>query len=137
MTVIATPDLDALVLEALRATGLGATVRVTMPEYPAEELPLVLARQVPGGDAGRLGTVTGVVDVQALASTRREASDLARQVVSALQSACLDRFAGPAGYLNRFLGGSPPTELRTGEPMPGPTLFRFQTTCRVTARANL
>ncbi|MGP3940510.1 phage tail termination protein [Streptomyces sp. 6N106] len=138
MSAHATPDLDGLVTDALRAANLGATVRVLMPDNPASELPLIVAHQVPGGSANRMGVVTGNVDVQVLAATRREASALARNAFAALDNACRNRFTIADGHLNRFVSVSgAPAELRTGTPDSGPSLFRFQGTCQITARANL
>lgn len=138
MSAYATPDLDLLVTGALRAADLGARVFVLMPDNPADELPLIVAHQVPGGTATRMGTVTGVVDVQTLASTRRAASDLAREAVRALTDACRGQYADSGGYLSRCTTpGGAPAEIRTGAPSPGPSLFRFQVTCQVSARANL
>lgn len=133
-----TPDLDALVLDALRATDLTATVAVLMPQEPSAELPLIVARQVPGGTSNAMGMVTGIVDVQSLAATRRAASELSRDVQAALHSACRSRFLGTDGYLCRFepVTGAP-VEIRVGVPTPDTNLFRFQATYRITARASL
>lgn len=134
----ATPDLDALVLEALRAANLGADVRVMVPTNPAENLPLVVAHQVPGGSTPGMGSITGNIELKALAATRREASLLARNAYAALIAACRARFQGTDGHLGWFrpVGGAP-TEQRVGEPAPTPNLFVFRTTVSVTARATL
>lgn len=138
MTVYPTPDLDSLVLDALRAANMGAEVRILMPEKPSDHLPLVVARQVPGGTATRLGTVTGNVELKALAATRREASDLARRAAAALAEACRSQFQGADGHLRRFTSATgAPVEQRTGAPVPGPNLFVFRATVRVSARATL
>ncbi len=135
---IETPDLDALVSAALRAADLGASVYVLMPERVAEHVPTLLVRHVAGGAATRLGTVVGMVSLQALAPTRREASELARRAVSALIRAARAQFAHGGAHLGTvtYATGAP-IEVRTGSPAPDPGRFRFQTTLRVTARTTL
>lgn len=133
-----TPDLDALVLDALRAAGLGATVLVNVPAQPANSLPLIVAHQVPGGTSNRLGVVSGIVDLQAFAATRKAASELARDAYSALMDACKNRFGNSEAHLSWFhMTSGAPVEIRTGDPAPNPALFRFHTTCRITARLTL
>lgn len=130
------PDLDALVLSALRAADLGATVAVKWPAGSWESsLPLIVARQVAGGDANRLGRITGLIDVQCAATTRKAASELARTARVALADACTDQFKGSDGYLSHFydvMAG--PTEITSGTVATDPDLFRFQATYRVSAR---
>jgi hypothetical protein len=132
-----TPDLDGL-LQAALSDALDVDVRVLMPEIPADHLPMVVVRQVSGGAAPGMGSVTGIVELKALASTRRDASLLARQAFDALRTACRSRFQGADGYLGWFtpVTGAP-VEDRNTVPSPGPTLFLFRATVRVTARAHL
>ncbi|MFI9076061.1 hypothetical protein ACIGW8_06085 [Streptomyces sioyaensis] len=128
------PDVDALVVEALRDGLSGATVRVAWPADWADRLPLVVARRVPGGSSSPFGIDVALIDVQAAATDRREASRLARVARVVLADACLKQRQGTDGYLNRFEDVTGPAEIRTGEPTAGPDLFRFQATYRVTAR---
>lgn len=130
------PDLDALVLSALRAADLGATVAVKWPAGAWESsLPLVVAHQVPGGDANRMGRITGLIDVQCAATDRKEASDLARTARVALADACTAQFKGTDGYLSHFYDVTAgPVEITTGTVAADPALFRFQATYRVSAR---
>ncbi|ANZ19951.1 hypothetical protein ACH4YO_19220 [Streptomyces noursei] len=128
------PDVDALVVDALRTGLSGATVRVVWPEDWADRLPLVVARRVPGGSSNPLGVDVALIDVQCAAPDRRDASRLARTARVALAEACRDQFRGADGYLSRFEDVSGPAEIRVGEPAAGPDLFRFQATYRVTAR---
>ena len=132
------PDLDALVLAALRASDLGVPASVLMPQGDAEHVPRVIARQVSGGSGTRLGTVVGIVDLQALDTTRAGASSLARRAVAALMDAARAQFSHGGAHLGTAtLAAGGPTEIRTGDPAPDPSLFRFQTTLRVTARTTL
>lgn len=131
------PDLDALVLSALRAADLGATVSVKWPQGTgwASSLPLVVAHQVAGGDANRMGRITGLVDVQCVATDRKEASALARTARVALADACTAQFRGSDGYLSHFYDVTAgPTELTAGTTATDPELFRFQAVYRVSAR---
>lgn len=132
-----TPDLDALVASALRAADLGATVVVNRPPGTiAEHVPLVVARQTPGGSATTHRSVTGLVNVQVFAADRREASQLARSVVAALVDAARDRFSTPDGYLNRVsTPGGAPVELPDADR--DSAYYRFSVSCRVSARSNL
>ncbi|UQA92864.1 phage tail termination protein [Streptomyces halobius] len=128
------PDVDALVVDALREGLSGATVRVAWPDDWADRLPLIVARRVPGGSSNPLGIDVALIDVQAAATDRREASRLARVARVVLADACRGQCRGTDGYLSRFADVSGPAEIRTGEPTAGPDLFRFQATYRVTAR---
>ncbi|KIZ17330.1 hypothetical protein [Streptomyces natalensis] len=128
------PDVDALVVDAFRDGLSGATIRVAWPEDWTDRLPLVVARRVPGGSSNPLGIDVALIDVQAAATDRREASRLARVARVVLADACLKQWQGPDGYLSRFEDVTGPAEIRTGEPTAGPDLFRFQATYRVTAR---
>ncbi|MEW1673043.1 hypothetical protein AB0O47_07310 [Streptomyces noursei] len=128
------PDVDALVLDALRVGLGGATVRVAWPGDWADQLPLVVAHRVPGGTANPLGIDVALIDVQCAAPDRRDASRLARTARVALAKACRAQFRGADGYLSRFEDVSGPAEIRVGDPTAGPDLFRFQATYRVTAR---
>ncbi|WP_309248669.1 hypothetical protein [Streptomyces sp. MNP-20] len=128
------PDVDGLVTAALRQGLSGATVRVMWPQDWADRLPLVVAARVPGGTTDARGLDVALVDVQAVATDRREASRLARVARVVLADACRAQYRGPDGYLSRFADVSGPAEIRTGAPSPGPELFRFQATYRVTAR---
>ncbi|UQA94929.1 phage tail termination protein [Streptomyces halobius] len=128
------PDVDALVGDALRHGLSAATVRVAWPDDWADRLPLVVARRVPGGSSNPLGIDVALIDVQAAAMDRREASRLARVARVVLADACRGQYRGTDGYLSRFEDVSGPAEIRTGEPTAGPDLFRFQATYRVTAR---
>ncbi|PBC84584.1 MULTISPECIES: hypothetical protein [unclassified Streptomyces] len=128
------PDVDALVVDALRAGLKGATVQVLWPEDWAGALPLVVARRVAGAAVDSLGLDAAVIDVQCAASGRREASALARTARAVLLNACRAQFAGMDGYLSHGEDVAGPFEIRTGNPAPGPDFFRFQATYRVTAR---
>ncbi|MEU7200267.1 hypothetical protein [Streptomyces sp. NPDC045470] len=134
MTYPVLPDMDALVIGALQAGMKGVSVRVLWPEHWTEALPLVVARRVGGTAADARGIDSALVDVQCAASTRREASRLARVARAVLANACADQYAGADGYLSHFEDVSGPAELRTGAPSTGPDFFRFQATHRVTAR---
>lgn len=129
------PDLDALVTDALRAGMPEATVRVLWPTDWADRLPLVVARRV-GGASPNVGVDVALVDIQCAARDRRAASALARTARTVLMAACRAQFAGPDGYLTRCQELAGPAEIRTGDPMPEPDLFRFQATYRVTARPS-
>ncbi|MFE0187739.1 hypothetical protein [Streptomyces sp. NPDC058989] len=126
--------MDALVVDALRDGLSGATVRVAWPDDWADRLPLVVARRVPGGSSNPLGIDVALIDVQAAATDRREASRLARVARVVLANACLKQRQGADGYLSRFEDVTGPVEIRTGEPTAGPDLFRFQATYRVICR---
>ncbi|MGK5728180.1 phage tail termination protein [Streptomyces sp. URMC 124] len=128
------PDVDALVVDALREGLGGAQVRVLWPADWADQLPMVVARRVPGGRSDARGIDVALIDVQAVARDRREASRLARVARVVLADACRSQHRGPDGYLARFEDVTGPAEIRTGEPEAGPDLFRFQATYRVTAR---
>ncbi|WP_405016417.1 hypothetical protein OHV05_04340 [Kitasatospora sp. NBC_00070] len=130
------PDVDALVTSALRKGLAGATVRVLWPASWSAALPLVVARRVPGSAGSAAGIDAALIDVQCAAATRREASALARTARTVLLAACRAQFPGPDGYLSTGREISGPAELRTGTPDPGPDLFRFQATYRVTARPH-
>lgn len=128
------PDVDGLVVAALADGLTDATVRVDVPADWPDLLPMVVARRVPGGRTDARGIDVALIDVQALATDRREASRLARVARVVLADACRAQHRGPDGYLNRFEDVSGPAEIRAGSPEPGPDLFRFQATYRVTAR---
>ncbi|WP_446033492.1 phage tail termination protein [Streptomyces gossypii] len=128
------PDMDALVTEALRSGLPGVAVRVSVPADWLTLLPLVTALRVGGVSPDPRGIDRALVDVQALAATRREASAVARSARVTLASACRTQFRGSDGYLTHFEEVSGPRELSTGEPDDGPDLFRFQATYRLTSR---
>ncbi|MFF1792662.1 hypothetical protein ACFVXQ_00215 [Kitasatospora sp. NPDC058263] len=135
------PDVDTLVRGALTAAlGADATVMSLMPDDWAARLPLVVARRVPGaGAVDPRGLDAAIVDVQALAADRDQASLLARRAVAALYDACVQQYAAGAGsgHLSHFSGsGTGPAEIRTGLPAPDAALFRFGATVRVTARPS-
>ncbi|MEV7925309.1 hypothetical protein [Kitasatospora sp. NPDC088779] len=130
------PDTDALITDALRAGLPGATVRVLWPDDWSTHLPLVVARRVDGAASSSAGVDAAIIDVQCAASTRREASLLARTARTVLLAACRAQFAGLDGYLSTGAEASGPAELRTGTPTAGPDLFRFQATYRVTTRPH-
>ncbi|MFI9082339.1 hypothetical protein ACIGW8_39095 [Streptomyces sioyaensis] len=121
-------------VDALREGLSGATVRVMWPDVWPDRLPLVVARRVPGGSSNPLGIDVALIDVQAAATDRREASRLARVARVVLADACLRQRQGSDGFLSRFEDVTGPAEIRAGEPTAGPDLFRFQATYRVTAR---
>ncbi|KDN84377.1 hypothetical protein [Kitasatospora cheerisanensis] len=132
------PDVDALVRGALAAElGPGVTVMTLMPDDWAARLPLVVARALPAAAVDPRGVIAAVVDLQALAADRTEASALARRAWRGLYDACVRQHAesDAGGYLSHFgAGGSSPAELRTGTPGPDAQSFRFQATVRLTAR---
>lgn len=132
------PDVDELVRAALTgALPAGTTVVTLWPDDWATRLPLVVARRVAGAAPDPRGLDAAVIDVQCAATDRRAAHRLARQVRTALFDACAAQFAHPEadGYLSRFIAESAgPAEIRDNRPVPGPDLFRFQATYRITAR---
>ena len=128
------PDMDELVTSALRAGLPGVTVRVLWPENWSKVLPLVVARRVAGAAIDPVGLDAAVISVQCAANTRREASTVARTARAVLLGACRNQYQGADGYLSHGEDVSGPFEIRTGDPPPGPDLFRFQATYRVTAR---
>ncbi|MGW1837081.1 phage tail termination protein [Streptomyces sp. NPDC002067] len=128
------PDVDALVAAALRDGLSGAAVRVLWPADWADQLPLVVARRVPGGSANPQGIDVALIDVQCAAADRLAASRLARLARVALADACRTQYRGADGYLIRFEDVTGPAEIRVGAPEAGPDLFRFQAAYRVTAR---
>ncbi|MFD9813985.1 hypothetical protein [Streptomyces sp. NPDC059080] len=128
------PDVDELVTSALRDGMPGVTVRVLWPGDWSTALPLVVARRVAGSAVDPVGLDAAVLDVQCAAVTRRDASVLARTARTVLLAACRSQYQGTDGYLSHGQDVAGPFELRTGEPAPGPDLFRFQATYRVTAR---
>ncbi len=130
------PDVDALVTDALRSGLSGVTVRVLWPGDWSARLPLVVARRVSGAATSAGGIDVAIVDVQCAASTRREASALARSARVVLLTACRAQHRGVDGYLSTGREESGPAEIRIGEPAAGPDVFRFQATYRVTARPN-
>lgn len=137
MSAVVAPDLDALVTSALREALPDATVMVLAPTDPQSRLPLITARQVSGGALNSRGLVTGTVDVQTMAAVRRDASLLSRRAWAVLSDACAAQFADEDAHLCAFsaLSGGP-AEVRTGQPAPDVALFRFQFTCRITARTS-
>ncbi|KIZ14512.1 hypothetical protein [Streptomyces natalensis] len=128
------PDIDELVTSALREGLPGVTVRVLWPEDWQHALPLVVARRVAGAAISPVGLDAAVIDVQCAASTRREASALARTARAVLLRACVAQYHGVDGYLSHGEDIAGPFEIRTGMPEPGTDLFRFQASYRVTAR---
>lgn len=128
------PDTDALVTDALRASMPTSYVCVLWPDDWSEKLPLIVARRVSGTAPDFRGIDAAVIDVQCAATTRREASLIARTARVVLATACRDQFQGDDGYLTRFEEVTGPAELRVGAPDNGPDLFRFQATYRVTSR---
>jgi len=130
------PDVDRLVTDALRSFLPGVTVMVLLPTDWQARLPLVVASQVPGGTADYRGVARVTVDIQALAATRRDASELGRRAYSALAEACAVRYSTSEGYLGAFYDVSGlPTEVRAASPADDPhTVFRFQGTCQVVVR---
>lgn len=131
------PDVDELVTSALRDALPGVTVRVLWPDDWADALSLVVARRVAGAAVDPVGLDAAVVDVQCAATTRRDASALARTARAALLAACRSQYQGTDGYLSHGQDVTGPFELRTGAPETGPDLFRFQATYRVTARPRM
>ena len=130
-------DVDALVVDALRAADLGATVSVLWPQNWQSALPLIVAHQVGGGRADPRGITVAIIDVQTVAATRREASDLARAARQALIDASVSRFSNGDGHLGRFSDiTAGPVELRVGDPQPLPTFFRFQATYQLVVRPS-
>lgn len=128
-------DVDALVVEALRSADLDATVSVLWPQDWTGAMPLVVAHQVGGGSADPRGIAVAIIDVQAVAATRRDASALARAARLALVDASVTRFSNGDGYFGRVTDlGAGPVEIRTGAPEPLPTFFRFQATYQVVVR---
>jgi len=128
------PDVESIVLAALRDGLPGAAVRVVWPADWAEVLPLVVARRVSGAAVPGPGLDVAVVDVQSAAPTRPAAALLARRVRPALLAAARTQYAGADGYLGHVEETAGPVELRAGSPTPGPDLFVFGSTYRVTAR---
>ncbi|WP_455908070.1 phage tail termination protein [Streptomyces griseofuscus] len=72
--------------------GREAAVRVVMPNNWLDIFPLVVIRKSSGTARNSNHLDSGVFTVHCFASTRRDASLLARQVRAALASACRDRF---------------------------------------------
>lgn len=135
------PDADELVRAAL-AAGLpaGTSVFTLWPDDWANRLPLVVAHRVAGAAPDPRGLDAALIDLQCAAVDRRAAHRLARQARAVLFDACAAQFSHPDadGYLSHFgTESAGPAEIRDNRPVPGPDLFRFQATYRITARPIL
>lgn len=129
------PDAEALVIAAVRAGSPGVAVRVAWPDDWAAVLPMVVASRV-AGNSVRPGIDMAVIDVKCGATDRRSASLLARRVHAVLSGAATAQFAAEGGYLAALEQVSAPVHRDMGAPSPGPDLFVFQATYRVTVRGT-
>jgi hypothetical protein len=128
------PDVESLVLKALRA-GL-PDVRAAV-DYPADwdgTSPLIVTHRVGGAAIDPRFADRALMDVQCFHTDRREASRLARKVRAVLVDACRTKVADAEGSLAHF------TEV-TGPWSPGPgdnaNVSRFIATYQLTARPAL
>lgn len=135
------PDADELVRLALAAglteQGVTASVWTLWPDDWYAQMPLVVARRVPGGAApDPRGVDSATVTLTACARTRSAASRLARQARTALFGQCNDQFASieAGGYLSSFGEDSAPAEDRAPGPQLHTDAFRFTGVFRVITR---
>ncbi len=135
------PDADELVRLALAAglaeRGVTASVWTLWPDDWYTQMPLVVARRVPGGAApDPRGIDSAAITLTGCASTRAAASRLARQARTALFDQCVDQFADAdaGGYLSSFGEDSAPAEDRTPGPVLHTDAFRFTGTFHVITR---
>ncbi|OKI71419.1 phage tail termination protein [Streptomyces sp. MJM1172] len=131
MTTPILPDVDALVLKALRARLTAVRVAVDLPADWDAASPLVVAHRVGGAAPDARFLDRALMDVQVWHTDRREASKLAREVRAILFDACRTAVSDAEGYLSNF------TEV-SGPWSPGPgdyaNLSRFIATYQLTAR---
>lgn len=129
------PDMDGLVLAAIRDQLPDVNARRRVPDNWLTLLPMVVAHRVPGSSsADSRGVDVAVMDVQCLAADARASSALARDVRAALLRAARDRYRGTDGYISRVTDISTPSEIPAGSLATGPDLVRYSATYRVTAR---
>jgi hypothetical protein len=125
------PDVDALVLKALRARLTAVRVAVDLPADWDAASPLVVAHRVGGAAPDPRFLDRALIDVQVWHTDRREASLLARTVRAILVDACRTAVSDAEGSLSHF------TEV-SGPWSPGPgdyaNLSRFIATYQLTAR---
>ncbi|WP_411140248.1 hypothetical protein [Streptomyces sp. x-80] len=137
------PDADELVRHALAAglaeRGVPASLWTLWPDDWYGQMPLVVARRVPGGAApDPRGVDAAIITLTACASDRRAASLLARQVRTVLYEQCTHQFAdaGAGGYLHAFAEYAAPAEDRAPGPVLHADVFRFTATYRVITRPH-
>ncbi|QPB09696.1 hypothetical protein CPT_Shaeky_009 [Streptomyces phage Shaeky] len=125
------PDVESLVLTALRARLPAVRSVVEVPADWDAASPLIVAHRVGGAAPDPRFVDRALMDVQVYHTDRRAASKLARDVRAILVDACRSNVADAEGYLSSF------TEV-TGPWSPGPgdhaNLSRFIATYQLTAR---
>lgn len=131
MTTPILPDVEALVLKALRARLTAVRSVIELPADWDAASPLVTARRVGGAAPDPRFVDRALMDVQVWHTDRRSASRLAREVRAILVDACRTKVADAEGSLAHF------TEV-SGPWSPGPedhaNLSRFIATYQLTAR---
>lgn len=125
------PDVEALVLKALRASLPAVRCVVEQPADWDAASPLVVAHRVGGAAPDPRFIDRALMDVQCFHVGRPEASKLARDVRRILVDACRANVADDEGHLSGF------TEVMgPWSPSPGDhaNLSRFIATYQLTAR---
>jgi hypothetical protein len=134
------PDVDDLVRKAYTAALPGVTVVTVWPSDWAQQLPLLVARKVPGSAAvDPRGLDRSTISVTTCAATRGEASLLARQARKELFDACTAQFADEeaGGYLSHFNELVGPFWQRAGDSALNHSgVYRFEATYQVTSRPH-
>lgn len=124
------PDDEALVLEALRTyVSTPATFHVEVPTDWNKKLPYGVVAKVPGGksqDPRFIGHA--LFSVQAVATARKAASDLAREMLAALLQARIDSFGNDEGFIAHFQVTKEPVPVRDGLVGKHPDSFMFDAT---------
>ncbi|MGW6602033.1 phage tail termination protein [Streptomyces sp. NPDC055036] len=125
------PDIEALVLEAVRARLTAVRVVADLPADWDAASPLVAIHRAGGAAPDARFYDRALMDVQVWHTDRRSASRLGREVRAILVDACALQFSNAEGSLSHF------TEV-SGPWNPGPgdyaNLSRFIATYQLTAR---
>ncbi|MFI1521660.1 hypothetical protein [Kitasatospora cineracea] len=132
------PDSERIVLEALRAVLPGIRCAVYLPTdwQPALRASggLVIARRVGGVMRDKRYVDEGMFVVQTYATSRADASLLARRARAGLVRLCFEQFGNTEGYLSRFREATGP--FATTDPMTEaqPEFYRFSANYMITTR---
>lgn len=126
------PDTDLLLTTIVRDVLPGSvTVATNLPPSLDGHLPYVLLRGISGGTSrGPRAAAAVVVDVQAFATTRQAARELAEDAALAIHGAREQATVTEYGYIGSAVDVSLPSEL----PDPERGVFRFQTSLSLILR---
>jgi hypothetical protein len=127
------PDDEALVLEALRNyVTIPATFHVEVPTDWNKKMPYGVISKVPGGksqDPRFIGH--GLFSAQAVATTRKAASDLAREMLRAMVEARVHSFGNAEGFITHFQVTKEPVPVRDGLVGKHPDSYMFDATYNI------